>query len=101
MKARVAAALPLWLTVGFAGAAGTIAFTGVQATRIGCVSATTADLIAVAAVAGLGLGVAALLLVGAVSDFRSVAAGAFALSALALSTYATVAFLLRDSGSCF
>ena len=101
MKTGAAAALPLWITVASAGLAGTIAFTAVRASRIGCVPPGTADMIAVAGVAGLGLGVAALLLVGAVSRYRSVAAGAMAVSALAMSSYATVAFLIRDGGSCY
>ncbi len=100
MKTRTAAALPLWILVGVAGLAGTLAFTAVRGSRIGCVGSGTADVIAVVGVAGVSLAVATLLLVGAVSHFRSVPAALAAISALALSGYAMVAFLMRDSGSC-
>ena len=100
MKTRTAAALPLWILVGFAGLAGTLAFTAVLASEIGCVGPGTASLIAVAGVAGVSLGLATLLLVGAVARYRSVAAAVSAISALALSSYAMVAFLMHDSGSC-
>ena len=84
MKTRAAAALPLWILVALAGLAG----------------AGTAGLIAVAGIAGFGLAVGTLLLVGAVSHYRSAVPALAALAALALSAYAMVAFL-TSGASCF
>jgi hypothetical protein len=99
MKARAAAALPLWLLVGSSGLAGTLAFAAVRASRAGCVDAGIADVIAVAGIAGFGLAVATLLLVGSVPRYRSAAAALAAVSTLALSVYAMVAFL-STGASC-
>jgi hypothetical protein len=101
MKSRAAAALRLWLLIGSASLAGTVAFTAVRASRSGCVGSGTADLIAVAGLAGFGLAVATLLLVGAVSRYRSAAPALAAFSALALSIYAMVSLLTRDTPTCF
>jgi hypothetical protein len=100
MKTRSAVALPLWILVGSAGLAGTLAFTAVRASRVGCVSSGTADLIAVGGIAGLGLAVATLLLVGAVPRYRKALPALAAVSALVLSVYAIVTFLTTDAGSC-
>lgn len=100
MKTRSAAALPLWILVGSAGLAGTLAFTAVRASRVGCVSPGTADLIAVGGIAGFGLATATLLLVGAVPRYRRAVPALAAISALAVSVYAMVAFLTTDAGSC-
>ena len=100
MKTRSAVALPLWILVGSAGLAGTLAFTAVHASRIGCVSSGTADLIAVGGVAGFGLSIATVLLVGAVHRHRRALPALAAVSALVLSVYAIVAFLTTDAGSC-
>ena len=101
MKTRYAAALAQWLLVGTAGLAGTLAFTAVHASRVGCAGAGTTNLIAVGGIAGFGLSLASLLLVGAVSRHRSAAPALAALAALGLSTYALVTFLTRDGASCF
>lgn len=101
MKTRLAAALPIWALVATAGLAATLSATAVRATRVGCVGNGTADLIAVGGMAGLGVGLATLLLVGAVPRYRSGAAAVGALLALGLSIYAVVAFLASDSGTCF
>jgi hypothetical protein len=93
MKTRSAVALPLWVLVASAGVAGTLAFVAVTASRAGCVESRTADLIAVAGIAGFGLGLATLLLVAAVPRYRSAVPAFTALSALALSVYAMVASL--------
>ena len=100
MKTRAAAALPLWILVGSAGLAATLAFTAVRASRIGCFSSGTADLIAVGGIAGFGLAVSTLLLVGAVPRYRRAAPAVAAISALGLSVYAMIAFLTSNSGSC-
>jgi hypothetical protein len=99
MKMRSAVALPLWILVGSAGLAGTLAFTVVRASRSGCLGAREADLIAVAGVAGFGLGLATLLLVAAVPRYRSAAPALAALSALGVSAYAMVA-LLTSAATC-
>jgi hypothetical protein len=101
VKASSAAALVHWILVGSAGLAGTLAFTAVQASRAGCVSSATGDLIAVAGIAGFGLALATLLLVGAVPRYRSATPALAAISALALSVYAMVALLARDGATCF
>jgi hypothetical protein len=101
VKTRSASALAHWILVGTAGLAGTLAFTAVQASRVGCADSGTTDLIAVGGIAGFGLALASLLLVGAVSRYRSAAAAVGALTALGLSTYAIVTFLTRDGASCF
>jgi hypothetical protein len=97
VKTRAAAALPLWLLVASAGLAGTLAFTAVRASRFGCAGPVTTNVIAISGIAGFGLAVGTLLLVGAVSRYRSTIPALAALSALALSTYATVAFLTNGA----
>jgi hypothetical protein len=101
MKTRVAAALPIWALFGIAGLAATLSFTAVRATRAGCVSNGMADVIAVGGIAGLGLGLATLLLTWAVPQYRSRAVAIGTLLALGLSIYAVVTFLTRDGGACF
>jgi hypothetical protein len=101
MKTRSAAALSVWIMVGSAALAGTLAFTAVQASRVGCVNHGTANLIAVGGIAGFGLAVATLLVVAGVPRYRGAAPALGAILALALSIYAVVAFLARDGGSCF
>ena len=96
-----AAALAHWILVGFAGLAGTLAFTAARASRIGCAGGGMTDLIAVAGIGGFGLAVATLLLVGAVPRYRGVAPVLVALSALALSSYAMILFLSHDNSTCF
>lgn len=100
MKTRSAVALPLWILLGSAGLAGTLAFTAVHASRVGCVSSGTGSVIAVGGIAGFGLAVATLLLVGAVPRYRRALPALGAVSALVLSVYAMVAFLTTDAGSC-
>jgi hypothetical protein len=101
VKTRSAATLAHWILVGTAGLAGTLTFTAVQASRVGCADSGTTDLIAVGGIAGFGLALASLLLVGAVSRYRSAAPALAALAALGLSTYAIVTFLTRDGATCF
>jgi hypothetical protein len=93
MKTRSAVALPLWVLVGSAGVTGTLASVAVRASRAGCMESRTADLIAVAGVAGVGLGLATLLLIAGLPRYRSALPAVTALSALALSGYAMVASL--------
>ena len=101
MRKRAAAALGHWLLIGSAGLAGTLAFVAARASRSGCVESSLADLIAVAGLAGFGLSLATLLLVGAVSRYRTAIPVLATLSALGLSIYALVSFLAHDSGTCF
>lgn len=90
-----------WLLVGSAGLAGTLAFTAARASQTGCAGSGLSNLIAVAGIGGFGLAVATLLLVGAVPRYRSLGPALVALSALGLSTYAMIAFLAHDNGTCF
>ena len=96
-----AAALAHWILVGLAGLAGTLAFTAARATRVGCAGGSLTDVVAVAGIAGFGLGLATLLLVSAVPRYRGVAPVLVALSALALSTFAMIEFLSNDNNACF
>lgn len=96
-----AAALAHWILVGLAGLAGTLAFTAARATRDGCAGSGLTDVVAVTGIAGFGLALATLLLVSAVPRYRGVAPVLVALSALALSTYAMIAFLNHDNINCF
>ena len=100
MKTR-SAALPIWALVGIAGLASTLSFTAARATRGGCAEPGIADLIAVGGIAGLGVGLATLVLVGAVPRYRSRAAALGTLLVLGLSIYAIVTLLARDGGACF
>jgi hypothetical protein len=99
-RAHAAALLPVWVVVGTAGLAATLSFTAVRASRSGCLGARTADLVSVAGVGGLGLAVAALLMVGAVPRYRTAAAVSGAAAALAVSAYAVVTFLSHDGAVC-
>jgi hypothetical protein len=101
MRRPSAAALGHWLLVGSAGLAGALAFAAVRASRAGCADSGLADLIAVVGLAGFGLAVATLLLVGTVSRYRSAVPAVAALFALGLSAYALISFLARDSSACF
>jgi hypothetical protein len=96
-----AAALAHWILVGLAGLAGTLAFTAARATRAGCAGGSLTDVVAVAGIAGFGLGLATLLLISAVPRYRGVAPVLVALSALALSTFAMIEFLSNDNNACF
>jgi hypothetical protein len=99
-RARAAALLPVWALVGGAGLASTLSFTAVQASRSGCVGPQVAELVSVAAMAGLGLAVAALLMVGTLPRYRTAAATIGATAALGLSVYTVVTFLSHDSTLC-
>lgn len=99
-RARAAALLPVWVMVGLAGLASTLSFTAVQASRTGCIGTAIADFVAVGGIAGLGLAVSALLLVGAVPRYRALAPAAGAGTAFALSLYAVVTFLAQDGSAC-
>jgi hypothetical protein len=96
-----AAALAHWILVGLAGLAGTLAFTAARATRNGCAGAGLTDVVAVTGIAGFGLALATLLLMSAVPRHRRVAPILVALSALALSGYAMIAFVSYDNTACF
>jgi len=99
-RARAAALFPVWALVGTAGLASTLSFTAVQASRSGCVGAQVAELVSVAAMSGLGLAVAALLMVGAIPRYRTAAAAIGATAALGLSVYTVVTFLSQDATLC-
>ena len=100
VRGRAAALLPVWAVVGLAGLASTLSFTAVHAARGACVGTGTADLVAIAGIAGLGLAVAALLMVSAVPRYRTGAALVGATAALALSVYTTVTFLAQTGAVC-
>jgi hypothetical protein len=99
-RARAAALAPVWALVGAAGLVATLSFTAVQASRAGCIETRVADLVSVGGIAGLGLAVSALLLVGAVPRYRAPAPVLGASAALALSLYAVVTFLAQDGAAC-
>ena len=99
-RARAAALLSVWALVGTAGLASTLSFTAVQASRGGCVGTQVAEFVSVAAMAGLGLALAALLMVGTVPRYRTAAAAIGATAALGLSVYTVVTFLSRDATLC-
>lgn len=99
-RARAAALLPVWALIGLAGLASTLSFSAVRASRAGCLETHAADLVSVAGIAGLGLALAALLMVGAVSRYRTPAAAGGAAAALALSAYTLVTFLAQDGAVC-
>jgi xanthine/uracil/vitamin C permease (AzgA family) len=96
-----AAGLAHWILVGFAGLAGTLAFTAARASRSGCAEAALTNLVAVAGVAGFVLAVGTLLLVAAIPRYRATGPALVALSALLLSTYAMITFLAHDNSTCF
>jgi hypothetical protein len=102
MKARARATelLPVWAVVAMAGLASTLAFITVQASRAGCIGTGVADFVAIAGIAGLGLAVSALLLVGAVPRYRALAPAFGASAALVLSLYAVVTLLAQDGAAC-
>lgn len=99
-RARAAALVPVWALVGTAGLAATLSFTAVQASRAGCMGARVVDFVSVGGIAGLGLAVSALLLVGAVPRYRALAPVLGASAALALSLYAVVTYLAQDGAVC-
>ncbi|HEY7706425.1 MAG TPA: hypothetical protein VH968_04585 [Gaiellaceae bacterium] len=99
-RAHAAALLLVWALVGTAGLAATFSFTAVRASRSGCLGTRSADLVSIAGIGGLGLAVAALLMVGAVPRYRTAAAVGGAAAALALSSYAVVTFLAHDGAVC-
>lgn len=99
-RTRGAALLPLWAVVGMAGLASTLSFAAVEVSRPGCFGKQIADFVAVAGIAGVGLAVSALLLVGAVPRYRALPPAVGAAAALALSLYAVVTFLAQDGSLC-
>ena len=99
-RARAAALLPVWAVVTAAGLASTLSFSAVLASGPGCLGTALADLVSIAGVAGLGLAVAALLMVVSVPRYRTAAGGAGALGSFALSVYTVVAFLAQDGAVC-
>ena len=99
-RARLAALLPVWALIGTAGLASTLSFVAVEASCSGCVGSGVADLISIGGMAGLGLAVAALLLVGTVPRYRAAAPALGACAALALSLYAVVTFLAQNGSAC-
>lgn len=99
-RARAAALLPVWALVGAAGLAATLSFTAVRASRSGCLGTQLAHLVSVSGIGGLGLALAALLMVGAVPRYRTTAAGVGALCCLTLSVYTVVTFLAQDGAVC-
>jgi hypothetical protein len=99
-RARATALVPVWALVGTAGLAATLSFTAVQASRAGCIGTRVADFVAIGGIAGLGLAVSALLLVGAVPRYRAPAPAFGASAALALSLYAVVTLLAQGGAAC-
>jgi hypothetical protein len=99
-RARTTSLVPVWAVVGAAGLAATLSFTAVEASRTGCIQAGVADLISVAGIAGFGLAVSALLLVGAVPRYRAPGPVLVAAAALVLSLYTVVTFLAQDGTAC-
>jgi len=100
VRARATAPVSVWAIVGAAGLAATLSFTAVEASRGGCIDAGVAEIVSVGGIAGLGLAVSALLLVGAVPRYRSPAPVLGASVALVLSLYAVVTFLAQDGATC-
>jgi hypothetical protein len=98
--ARAAAPLPVWVLIALAGLASTLSFTAVEGSRAGCIDTGVADLVSILSIAGLGLAVAALLLVGGVPRYRATAPVFGAAAALVLSVYAVVTFLAQDGAVC-
>jgi hypothetical protein len=101
VKTRTAAELPIWGLVGLAGLAGTVALAAAQGSRGGCATRSVGDLISVGGIAGVGLAVATLLMVGAVPRYRSAGPAIGAILALAVSIFAVVSYLTSNSVSCF
>lgn len=99
-RARAAALLPVWALVGAAGLASTLSFAAVHASRAGCLETRAADLVSIGGIAGLGLALAALMMVGVVPRYRTAAAASGATAALALSVYTIVTFLAHDGAVC-
>ena len=99
-RARATALVPVWALVGIAGLAATLSFTAVQGSRSGCIGTRVADFVAIGGIAGLGLAVSALLLVGAVPRYRALAPAIGASAALVLSLYAVVTLLAQDGAAC-
>jgi hypothetical protein len=99
-RGRATALLPVWAFVGTAGLAATLSFTAVQASRSGCIGTRVADFVSIGGIAGLGLAVSALLLVGAVPRYRAPAPAFGAAAALVLSLYTVVTYLAQDGAAC-
>lgn len=99
-RARAAAPLQVWVLIALAGVASTLSFTAVRASRTGCIGADVADLVSILGIAGLGLGVTALLVVVAVPRNRAVPPLFGAAAALVLSAYAVVTLLAQDGAAC-
>jgi hypothetical protein len=99
-RARAAAPLPVWALIALAGLASTLSFTAVQASRTGCIGAGVADLVSILGIAGLGLALTALLVLGAVPRYRALPPVFGALATLGLSAYAVVTFLAQEGASC-
>ncbi len=99
-RARASALVPVWALIGTAGLAATLSFTAVHGSRTGCIGARVADLVSIGGIAGLGLAVSALLLVGTVPRYRAPAPVFGASAALALSLYTVVTFLAQDGTAC-
>jgi hypothetical protein len=98
---RTAAALPIWSLVGLAGLAGAVALAAAQGTRVGCATGSVGDLISVGGIAGVGLAVATLLIVGAVPRYRAPAPAIGAFVALIVSISAVVSYLSSNNAACF
>jgi hypothetical protein len=99
-RAPATAPVPVWALVGAAGLAATLSFTAVQASLAGCISTRVADLVSIGGIAGIGLAVSTLVLVGAVPRYRAPAPVVGAAAALALSLYAVVTLLTQDGTAC-
>jgi hypothetical protein len=99
-RARAAAPLQVWVLIALAGLASTLSFTAVQGSRTGCMGADVAELVSVLGIAGLGLALASLLVVGADPRNRALAPAFSATVALALSGYAVVTLLAQDGAAC-
>lgn len=99
-RARAAAPLPVWVLIALAGLASSLSFTAVVGSRAGCIDTGVAGLVSILAIAGLGLAVAALLVVGTVSRYRALLPAFGAVTALVLSVYAVVTFLAQNGAAC-
>ncbi len=99
-RSGAAALLPVWALIGLAGLASTLSFTAVAASRTGCIETQIGELVSVGGIAGIGLAVSALLLVGTVPRYRALPQAFGAVCVLALSVYAVVTYLAQDGTAC-
>jgi hypothetical protein len=99
-RARAAAPLPVWVLIALAGLASTLSFTAVEGSRAGCLDTGVAGLVSILGIAGLGLAVAALVVVGTVPRYRAPAPVFGAATTLVLSVYVVVTFLAQDGAFC-